>query len=88
MSFCGTSSGYHAPAPVACRPSDGNGRLAFYLMCDDIETFVQRMARASVDAATFMKSLGEGWRISICRVATSSPYTSRFARGPENPAND
>ncbi|MFG1813082.1 VOC family protein [Kribbella sp. NPDC049174] len=53
------------PAEVAVHPSDGAERHEFYLMCEDIEALLDKLAEAGVEVSREITEAGWGRLASI-----------------------
>jgi hypothetical protein len=75
------------PAEVAVHPSNNDGVHEFYLMCDDIAQFVERMRSHAVQCSEVQD---EGWGLLVHIVLPGGGklgvYQPRHAR-PEPPAS-
>ncbi len=69
------------PAEVAVHPADQSGRQELYLLCDDVETFIQEMAKRGI-SCTPIQSQAWGWltQISLPGGGQLGVYQPRHAR--------
>jgi hypothetical protein len=72
------------PAEVAVHPSEKNDVHEFYLMCDDVETFVAEMGRHQIACAP-VKDQGYGLvtQITLPGGGKLGVYQARHARPPQ-----
>lgn len=71
------------PAEVAVHPSDQNDRHEFYLMCDDVESFVAKMKENDVETSPVQDA---GWgvitQLTLPGGGKLGVYEPRHARPP------
>ncbi len=69
------------PAEVAVHPADQSGRQELYLLCDDVETFVQEMTKRRI-SCTPIQSQSWGWltHITLPGGGQLGVYQPRHAR--------
>ena len=69
------------PSEVAVHPAEGLGKHELYLMCDDVQTFVERM-RASGTACSHIHEQPWGWltEITLPSGAKLGVYQPKHAR--------
>jgi hypothetical protein len=68
------------PAEVAVHPSNENDGHEFYLMCDDIDAYVEDMKTHNIASTPVQDQGWVGCRRSRCQVAASSESISRSMR--------
>jgi hypothetical protein len=75
------------PAEVAVHPSDRNGTHELYLMCDDVEAFIDEMSGHGISCAPVQD---QGWglltQLSLPGGGKLGVYQPRHARPPAAPA--